>query len=145
VRGAIRKERHMTRVKGHRRRGFGLADLLVVVVLIPLLAVLLMACRERQHEGSGRIRCSSNLRQIGQAILLYANENKGAYPRTTYVGGEVVHPVWGTGAPATQPFASNGPQPNDVTAAIFLLLRTQEIGPEVFTCPSSNAERWAFG
>ena len=135
----------MTRVQGHRRRGFGLADLLVVVVLIPLLAVLFMACRERQHEGSGRLKCSSNLRQIGQAILLYANENKGAYPRTTYVGGDVVKPVWGTGAPSTQPFASDGPAPNDVTAAIFLLLRTQEIGSEVFTCPSSNAERWDFG
>src|SRR5204863_5349478 len=102
-------------------------------------------CQQQHEHGSNRVKCASNLRQIGQAILLYANENKGAYPRTTYVGGEVVHPVWGTGAPATQPFASNGPQPNDVTAAIFLLLRTQEIGSEVFTCPSSNAERWDFG
>ena len=72
------------------------------------------------------------------------NENKGAYPRTRFVTGEVVKPVWGTGAPATQPFAADGPEPNDVTAALFLLLRTQEITPEVFTCPSSQAERWDF-
>jgi prepilin-type processing-associated H-X9-DG protein len=32
-----------------------------------------------------------------------------------------------------------------VSAALFLLLRTQEIGSEVFTCPSSNAEKWDFG
>src|SRR5437762_11020320 len=102
----------MTRVQCHRRRGFGLADLFVVVVLIPLLAVAFLACRERRGDGAVRVKCASNLRQIGQAILLYANENKGAYPRTTYVGGEVVRPVWGTGAPATQPFAANGPQPN---------------------------------
>src|SRR5204862_3419934 len=132
----------MTRVQGHRRRGFGLADLFVVVVLIPLLAVAFLACRQRHEGGSNRVKCASNLRQIGQAFLLYANENKSAYPRTTYVGGDVVKPIWGTGAPATQPFASDGPAPNDVTAAIFLLLRTQEIGSEVFTCPSADAEKW---
>ena len=26
------------------------------------------------------MKCASNLRQIGQALLLYANDNKGAYP-----------------------------------------------------------------
>ena len=28
---------------------------------------------------------------------------------------------------------------------MFLLLRTEEITSEVFTCPSSNAEKWDFG
>lgn len=135
----------MKRVLLGRRRGLGLADLLVVVGLIPLAFVVMLACQRHQGEGANRVKCASNLRQIGQAYLLYANENHGAYPRTTFVGGEVVRPVWGTGAPATQPFASDGPQPNDVTAAAFLLLRTQEITPEVFTCPYSNAERWDFG
>jgi prepilin-type processing-associated H-X9-DG protein len=115
------------------------------VGLIPLLLVAFLACRDREGEGSSRVKCASNLRQIGQAILLYANENRGAYPRTTFVGGEVVKPVWGTGAPSTQPFAPDGPQPNDVSAAIFLLLRTQEITPEVFTCPHTEAERWDLG
>jgi prepilin-type processing-associated H-X9-DG protein len=34
---------------------------------------------------------------------------------------------------------------NNVTAAIFLLIRTQDITPEVFICPSSNAVRETFG
>jgi len=32
-----------------------------------------------------------------------------------------------------------------VTAALFLLLRTQDITSEVFTCPSSNAEKDLYG
>src|SRR5947207_3140915 len=96
----------MKRVLHCGRRGFCLSDLLVVVGLIPLLVICLLAMRVRPCGGcSNRVKCSSNLRQIGQAILLYANENKGAYPRTTYVGGETVRPVWGTGAEATQPFS----------------------------------------
>ncbi len=34
---------------------------------------------------------------------------------------------------------------NDVTAAYYLLMRTEEISAEVFTCPSSNASKWDFG
>jgi prepilin-type processing-associated H-X9-DG protein len=34
---------------------------------------------------------------------------------------------------------------NDVTAALFLLLRTQDITSEVFTCPITNDEKWDFG
>jgi prepilin-type processing-associated H-X9-DG protein len=135
----------MKRVLHRRQRGATLADLLVVVALIPLLGFTFLACATRHEGGSNRVKCASNLRQIGQAILLYANENKGVYPRTTYVPAEVVHPVWGTGAPATQPFAENGPQPNDVTAAFFLLMRTQEITSEVFTCPSGDLDKWDFG
>ena len=40
---------------------------------------------------------------------------------------------------------TNRPHDNDVTAALFLLLRTQDITSEVFTCPSSNAEKDIYG
>lgn len=32
------------------------------------------------REGANRVKCASNLRQIGHAIMLYANENQGRYP-----------------------------------------------------------------
>ena len=62
----------MKRILHHRRRGLTLADLLVVVGLIPLLCVAFLACRPRPRVTSNRMACASNLRQIGQAILLYA-------------------------------------------------------------------------
>ena len=49
-----------------------------------------------------------------------------------------------TAAMAANPFAADGPAPNDVTAMMFLLLRTQDIAPEVFTCPYGDAERWDY-
>jgi prepilin-type processing-associated H-X9-DG protein len=36
----------------------------------------------RARVTANRVKSASNLRQIGQAMLLYANENKGKYPRT---------------------------------------------------------------
>jgi prepilin-type processing-associated H-X9-DG protein len=135
----------MKRLMIRSRGGKVLCDLLVVVVLIPLLTVVFFACRQQRGDSSNRIGCASNLRQIGQAIQLYANENNHAYPRTRMDVATAHHPTWGTGAATTQPFAPDGPQPTDVTAALFLLLRTQDITAEVFTCPRSNESKWDFG
>jgi prepilin-type processing-associated H-X9-DG protein len=116
----------------------------VLILVVLLFFAVLPTLSTRTHEGSGRVRCASNLRQIGQGIQMYANENKGNFPRTLYdgVGGP---PTEYTASAAPDPFAPGGPGPNDVTAALFLLLRTQELTSEVFVCPYSPAERWTFG
>ena len=123
-----------------RRRAFTFVELLVVVLLFIAGSTFVISCARRGHHGNSRVRCASNLRQIGQAILLYSNDNRGAYPRTVaspIKEGQEPVPTWGTGAPATQPFLDpNRPADNDVTAALFLLLRTQDITSEVFVCPS---------
>src|SRR3954470_8796424 len=127
------------------RKGFTWVELLVVLVVIVLAISFFLPTRRSTHESSARVGCASNLRQIGQAILLYSNDNRGAYPRTRVSAGPVRKPTWGTGAPATQPTDPNGPADNDVTAALFMLLRTQDITSEVFMCPSSNAEKDDYG
>jgi len=51
----------------------------LVVIGGMLISVLLPSlCRAR--EPANRIKCASNLRQIGQAIALYAHDNGGQYP-----------------------------------------------------------------
>ena len=47
-------------------------------VLISILLPALNAAKERAN----RVKCATNMRQIGMGVLLYANENRGKYPAT---------------------------------------------------------------
>jgi prepilin-type processing-associated H-X9-DG protein len=46
----------------------------------PIMMSILLPSLSRARETAKRVQCASNLRQIGQAILLYSNDHKGAYP-----------------------------------------------------------------
>jgi prepilin-type processing-associated H-X9-DG protein len=43
---------------------------------------ILLPSLNRARETANRVKCASNMRQIGQALLLYGNENRGQYPPT---------------------------------------------------------------
>ena len=63
-----------------RRRGFTLIELLVVMVIIALLVGLLLPALGRAREEARKTQCRSNLRQIGLAMNIYANDNKSWTP-----------------------------------------------------------------
>jgi prepilin-type processing-associated H-X9-DG protein/prepilin-type N-terminal cleavage/methylation domain-containing protein len=58
--------------------GFTLLELLVVLAVVVLLAALMLPVLSRSQASARRIRCLSNLRQLGLAAQMYWDDSSGA-------------------------------------------------------------------
>src|SRR5688500_20278864 len=69
------------------RFGFTLVELLVVIGIIAVLIALLLPALNRARQQAKAVQCQSNLRSIGQGLLIYAGMNKGTLPYGFWSGG----------------------------------------------------------
>jgi prepilin-type N-terminal cleavage/methylation domain-containing protein/prepilin-type processing-associated H-X9-DG protein len=76
-------------------RGFSLVELLVVIGIIAVLVGILVPSLSKARQQAERAACLSNLRQVHQSVVLYANAHKDVVP----LGYRDVLPLGGTNDP----------------------------------------------
>jgi prepilin-type processing-associated H-X9-DG protein len=128
-----------------RIAGLTLTDLLAVMFLVVFVTAITISAQAQLNDREVKILCMKNLSQWGKGLLLYSNENKGSYPRTIYENSGKVTAFTQPGKGPTgdaDPYGKNNakPAPNDITAAVFRMLITQDMTADKFVCPATEDE-----
>jgi len=115
-----------------RRRAFTLIELLVVIGIIALLIAMLMPALNRARAQALLIKCQANMRNIGQSMLMYANDNRGQlFPIDA--GGPFGYPTFDQQWYVYVLHSTPSPKPLDQTD-------WKDWCPQILYCPADDPE-----
>jgi prepilin-type N-terminal cleavage/methylation domain-containing protein/prepilin-type processing-associated H-X9-DG protein len=130
-----------TSVKRPIHRGFTLVELLVVIGIIAVLIAILLPALQSARAQANLIKCQSNMRQFGTAMIMYANENKGAFPPNA-TGNPFAPP---SGTPNLNNFWYEYERLGRYLPKNSVGLGTQNVGQGMFVCPSDEMSIRSYG
>ena len=117
----------------HPGGAFTLIELLVVIASIAILAGMLLPALSRAKAQSQRIKCAGNLKQIGVAMTLWADDHGGRFPWLVE---------------QSQGGAKSDGTGNATLKVQFRIVSNELVTPNILMCPTDlkiqPATHWTF-
>ncbi|HVP09826.1 MAG TPA: prepilin-type N-terminal cleavage/methylation domain-containing protein [Phycisphaerae bacterium] len=120
-----------------KTKAFTLIELLVVVAIIALLISILLPSLSRARELSKRTVCGANVRGVGQAFYIYAQDDPGTFPAiaSTTTSPEGGFQVFNSTDRSIEPSTTGCPSP---TVDMWAIVRANNTTPKQYICPSTS-------
>ncbi|MCK9266767.1 type II secretion system GspH family protein [bacterium] len=128
----------------HSSKGFTLIELLVVIAIIAILASMLLPALSRAREQAKRAACINNLKQLGLALLIYAQDWGGYFPYHDFDDATVWsgHANFGTGFISSKPNVSLALLTGQIDPSTPEFESAQYITDyKLFICPGSATDK----
>ncbi len=126
----MRRKRRRDRPRRAAHGAFSLIELLIVVTILAILAAALFPVFARSRERARSIRCVANLRQLGQGVMMYAQDYDDRYPYGLDPADKYAPQIW-WGFPAFQAQIPQLPMLHEI-------LDPYVRSAEVWYCPSDT-------
>jgi prepilin-type processing-associated H-X9-DG protein len=132
-------------------QGLAIAGLVLGCLFTLLLPAVLIPALSAARKTANQMKCGANLRNIGQAIKIYASQNKGHWPTVYAYNNTITGEAWGkayadesdtlddrvatagTKLGAHPPFTCN-------ISSWWILVRSGMASPAVFICPETTMD-----
>jgi type II secretory pathway pseudopilin PulG len=122
-----------------KKKGLMLLEVVVVIAIIIMLLLILMP--PIIYKPARRVVCGTNLKGLGNAMVVYANDFDGQYP----CQGRGVENTWADSTDGWVNPDKDWNEPGDITvgASLYLLVRLADVSPKFFVCPKSDQDEFS--
>ena len=121
-----------------KQRGLTLLELIVVLCIITAILLIIITLPIRIHcTMSPSVICATNLKGLGTALMVYANDYDDEYPK-------LGHGPWAKKLGYSyedvdfKPYDYEGPC--TITSSLYLLTCEADVGPKSFICPQQSEQ-----